>query len=201
VYLPDYYMARTPVTNAQYAAFVKAADHKPPGYWVAKKPAQGLENHPVVEVSWHDAMAYCGWLVEIVGRPYRLPSEAEWEKAARGADGRIYPWGNEWDAQRCNTEEGNKEETTLVGSYPQGASPYGLLDMAGNVWEWTLSLYRPYPYRSSDGREDPRAEGTRVLRGGSWFHRRRYARVSHRNLNIPINLSGDVGFRVVVAPV
>jgi formylglycine-generating enzyme required for sulfatase activity len=201
LYLPDYTMAKTPVTNAQYAAFVKAAGHEPPEHWKGGKPPQGKEDHPVVNVTWYDAMAYCKWLAEATGKPYRLPSEAEWEKAARGTDGRIYPWGNEWDAKRCNTGEGGKVDTTPVGSYPQGASPYGLLDMAGNVWELTLSLHRPYPYQSDDGREDLSAQGSRVLRGGSWYYSRGYARVSYRNLSVPGHFFSDVGFRVVVAPV
>jgi formylglycine-generating enzyme required for sulfatase activity len=147
-------------------------------------------------------MAYCRWLAEKTGKPYRLPGEAEWEKAARGADdGRIYPWGNSWDAGWCNASEGGKGGTTPVGAYPQGASPYGLLDMAGNVYEWTLSLYRRYPYRWGDGREDPYADGSRVLRGGCWDKGRRSARVSSRIRSRPGHWSYTAGFRVVVAPV
>jgi formylglycine-generating enzyme required for sulfatase activity len=133
----------------------------------------------VVLVSWHDAVAYCNWLAEVTGKPYHLPSEAEWEKGGRGSDGRIYPWGNQWDAKRCNSEEGSKGGTTPVGAYPHGASPHGLLDMAGNVWEWTRSLWgedwqKPsfkYPYDPDDGREDLNAPASvcRVLRGGSWY--------------------------------
>jgi formylglycine-generating enzyme required for sulfatase activity len=144
--LPDYYLAKTPVTNAQYAAFVQATTyHRQPGGWEHGKPPKGREDHPVVNVTWHDAVTYCRWLSEVTGRPYRLPSEAEWEKGARGSDGRIYPWGNQWDAKRCNTRESGKRDTTPVGAFPEGASPYGLLDMAGNVWEWTRSVYKSYP--------------------------------------------------------
>jgi formylglycine-generating enzyme required for sulfatase activity len=141
LYLPDYYLAETPVTNAQYAAFVQATDHTPPEHWVGGEPPEGKKDHPVVNVSWHDAMAYCRWLAGVTGKPYCLPSEAQWEKGARGSDGRIYPWGNQWDAERCNSWEGGKRDSTSVWAYPQGASPYGLLDMAGNVFEWTRSLW------------------------------------------------------------
>jgi formylglycine-generating enzyme required for sulfatase activity len=167
LYLPDYYLAKTPVTNAQYAAFVQATYRQPEG-WEAGKPSSGKEDHPVVNISWHDAVAYCRWLSGVTGRPYRLPSEAEWEKGARDTDGRIYPWGNQWDAKRCNTRESGKRDTTPVGAYLEGASPYGLLDMAGNVWEWTRSVYKSYPYDPDDGREDLEAKGIGVLRGGSW---------------------------------
>jgi formylglycine-generating enzyme required for sulfatase activity len=123
-----------------------------------------------VYVTWHDAMAYCRWLARVTGRAYRLPSEAEWEKAARGTDGRIWPWGNKWDSKRCNSREGGPGNTTPVGQYsPQGDSPYGCVDMAGNVWEWTLSLLKDYPYDPKDGREDAQAEGRRRLRGGAFF--------------------------------
>ena len=94
----------------------------------------------MVHVFWHDAVAYFNWLAEVTSKPYRLPSEAEWEKGARGSDGRIYPWGDQWDVKRCNSLESGKRDTTPVGAYTQGASPYGCLDMAGNVWEWTRSL-------------------------------------------------------------
>ncbi len=171
-------LTRTPVTNAQYAAFVQATGHGQPEHWKGGRPPGDKRRHPVVYVSWHDAVAYCRWLAEVTGKPYRLPSEAEWEKGARGSDGRIYPWGNRWDAQRCNSGEGGPGDTTPVGAYPQGASPYGLLDLAGNVWEWTRSLWgrevsRPafgYPYDAEDGREDPGAgdEVLRVLRGGAF---------------------------------
>jgi formylglycine-generating enzyme required for sulfatase activity len=204
VYLPDYFMARTPVTNAQYAVFVEAAGRKPPAHWKDSRPPQGKVDHPVVWVSWYDAMAYCKWLAEATGQPYRLPSEAEWEKAARGMDGRVYPWGNEWDAEQCNTGESGRGGTTPVGSYPQGqgASPYGVLDMAGNVWEWTRSKYKNYPYAPADGREDARAGADilRVMRGGSWFDLGSFARCAARRRGLPDGLWSSMGFRVCVSP-
>jgi formylglycine-generating enzyme required for sulfatase activity len=193
LYLPDYYLAKTPVTNAQYVAFVQATYHQPI-HWKYGKPPRGKEDHPVVHISWHDAVAYCRWLSEVTGRPYRLPSEAEWEKGARGTDGRIYPWGNQWDVKRCNTGGG----TTPVGAYPQGASPYGLLDMAGNVREWTRSIYRDYPYDPNDGREDLEAEGSRVLRGGAFFSGRWFVRCACRGRDFPGSRNRNDGFRVCV---
>jgi len=132
LYLPDYHLAKTPVTQAQYAAFVQATGHRAPSSseswaepynWSGSTPPKSKGNHPVVLVSWHDAVAYCNWLAEITGKPYHLPSEAEWEKGARGTDGRIYPWGNRWDVKRCNSEEGGKGGTTPAGVYPEGVSP------------------------------------------------------------------------------
>jgi len=204
--LPDYYMARTPVTNAQYVAFVQVT-YRRPNHWEGGKPPSGKEDHPVVNVTWHDAVAYCHWLSEVTGRPYRLPSEAEWEKGGRGTDGRIWPWGNQWDAKRCNTSEGGKGNTTPVGAYPEGASPYGLLDMAGNVLEWTRSLWGEdweepsfkYPYDPADGREDLEAPDTvlRVLRGGSWNYSQVNARCIERRRHSPSYSHNFIGFRLV----
>jgi formylglycine-generating enzyme required for sulfatase activity len=199
LFLPDYYIARTPATNAQYAAFVEAMHYSVPEHWEDQKPPRGKEDHPVVSVTSYDALAYCRWLAEITGKPYRLPSEAEWEKAARGTDGRIYPWGNDWDAKRCNTSEGGKRDTTPVGSYPQGASPYGLSDMAGNVSEWCHSFLRPYPYDAKDGREDEEDWDARVSRGGSFAYQGWLARCACRDANPPHFWFEFVGFRVCVA--
>jgi formylglycine-generating enzyme required for sulfatase activity len=104
LFLPAYYLAKTPVTNTQYRAFVLATGHEEPEYWTKANPPYGKEDHPVVHISWYDARDYCQWLLAVTGRGYELPSEAEWEKGARGADGRIYPWGNQWDTTRCNSE-------------------------------------------------------------------------------------------------
>jgi formylglycine-generating enzyme required for sulfatase activity len=200
LYLPAYALGRTPVTNAQYAAFVQAAGCAPPDHWPGQGSPAGQEDHPVVNVTWHDAVAYCRWLTAVTGRPYDLPGEAEWEKGARGADGRIYPWGNTWDPQRCNSVETGPGATTPVGSYPQGASPYGLLDMAGNVWEWTRSLDRKYPYLADDGREDPDASGPRALRGGAFFNRQWFVRCAVRYWKPPSSRFNYLGFRVVSLP-
>jgi len=197
LYLPDYHLAKPPVTNAQYAAFVQATGHEQPRHWKGGKPPRDKEDHPLVYVSWHDAVAYCRWLAEVTGKSYGLPSEAEWEKGARGSDGRLWPWGNQWDAERCNTWVGGKGDTTPVGAYPEGASPYGLLDMAGNVWEWTRSLYRDYPYDPEDGREDVRAKGDLVLRGGSWYLYRDFARCVERHWYLPLHSYYHLGFRLV----
>ncbi len=198
-YLADYYLAKTAVTNAQYAAFVQAAGHIPPRYWENAGPPRGKENHPVVGVSWYDAVAYCHWLSTVTGKPYRLPTEAEWEKAARGTAGRIYPWGDQWDAKRCNTKEGGKGDTTPVGAHPQGISPYGLMDMSGNVWEWTSSLYWDYPYRGDDGRENAALSDSRVLRGGSWLNQYDSARTAYRRSYTPAYHSRIHGFRCCVS--
>ncbi len=206
--LPAYHLAKTPVTNEQYLAFVQAAGYRPPAHWEAGMFPEARANHPVVNVSWHDALAYCRWLASSTGKPYTLPSEAEWEKGARGVDGRIYPWGNLWDGKRCNTKESRKDATTPVTAYPMGASPYGILDVAGNVWEWTRSLWGgsdleplyKYPYDPADGREnlEAGADMRRVLRGGSFNYTHDTARCACRNHLVPENGNWYVGFRVVL---
>jgi formylglycine-generating enzyme required for sulfatase activity len=195
VYLPTYGISRYPVTNAEYARFVEATGHGPPPHWEGRHPPRGSD-HPVVRITWHDAMAYCRWLSEVTGGSFRLPSEAEWEKAARGSDGRLWPWGNSWDPARCNAQR-TLDSTTPVGQYStKGDSLYGVADMAGNVWEWCSSLYGPYPYDPDDGREDPEAEGRRVLRGGSWNSRLQYyARCAYRARHDPDLCYDDIGFR------
>ena len=211
VYLPEYQIARVPVTNYQYGLFVKATGHQAPDGWEDQRPPRGRESHPVVRVSWYDAMAYCNWLSQMAGKPVTLPSEAEWEKAARGdRDKRIYPWGDNFDQQRCNTRELGLKDTTPVGIFLEGASPYGLLDLSGNVWEWTRSLWgkdmqKPeftYPYSDRlQERENLKADRNiyRILRGGSglcfWG-----ARCASRYRGYPGRWLNDVGFRVSLSP-
>jgi len=281
VYLEAYYIDRTPVINAEYKQFLDANPKHPvpfkytdwakPYNWDSKSRSfpQGKADHPVMLVSWHDAIAYARWASKV------LPTEAEWEKAARGGlqipkpetltrwwssrtrsapagretsfatpeensysiglvdnpnPKRRYPWGDDFDPARCNTAEktsereprrslwrrlfGRREEltarttagqgTTPVGIYsPGGDSPYGVADMAGNVQEWTSSLYKLYPYRPDDGREDPEASGSRVLRGGLWVTGARLARCSYRHYRAPGVRDAPFGFRCVVrvAPV
>jgi len=214
LYLPDYYLAKTPVTNTQYAAFVQATDYRPPQRsedwakpynWNGQIPPKGKENHPVVLVSWDDAVAYCHWLAEATGKLYHLPTEAEWEKGARGTDGRIYPWGNEWDAKKCNAYESKKDSTTPVDAYPAGASVYGLLDMAGNVWEWCSTIWQDqaYPFQIQDEWTKAylgRTNVLRVLRGGAFFGVADLVRCAARSGDVPYGRHDDRGFRVVLPP-
>ena len=210
VQLPDYAISRVPITNAQYELFVQATGQESPKYWNGKRPPRGKEGHPVVGASWHDALAYCRWLGKATGKPIGLPSEAEWEKAARGAqDGRAYPWGDDCDPVRCNTRESGFGTTTPVGIFVNGASPYGCLDMAGNVWERTRSLWgtdweKPefgYPYAPQDARREALDAGDdlhRVVRGGSWGSHRDLARCACRFWDHPGGRYDGLGFRVVL---
>ena len=151
-------------------------------------------------------MEYAKWLnqklrAEIGDLEIRLPTEAEWEKAARGEYGNEWPWGNEFDPARCNSSEGGKGTTTPVGAYsPQGDSPYGATDMVGNVWEWCHSLFKPYPYKADDGREKESGSDARVVRGGTWYYLRYRARAAFRYRSTPACRDDHLGFRVVVAP-
>jgi formylglycine-generating enzyme required for sulfatase activity len=204
VSLAAFAIGRFPVTVAEYACFV-ATGHAVPGDWSTQ---QGKLDHPVVQVSWHDAMAYAAWLARLTGQPWALPSEAQWEKAARWDPARrasrLYPWGDRFEAARCNTSESGIKTTTAVGSYgPEtpardGSSPCGAQDMAGNVWEWTSTLYKPYPYTESDGRENPNSTENRVLRGGSWFNIARNACAACRYNLQPDSTGVDIGFRVAL---
>lgn len=185
VELPAFELSATPVTNAQYEAFVAATGWASPPHWADGRPPPQLADHPVTWVDWTDAEAFCRWAGG------RLPTEREWEKAARGIDGRIYPWGDESDERRAVVGRGHERGTTApVGSCVSGASPYGLLDMAGNVWEWTSSWYGPYP--------EPAAAGTeRVLRGGSYASPGlRWARCAMRSRSHPCRRQAHIGFRV-----
>ena len=201
VSLPAYEIGAYPITNLEYRSFVRETNHSPPPHWEGDAYPDGLGDHPVVYVSWHDARAYCAWLREKTGIPYRLPTEAQWEKAARGTDGRTYPWGDEFEPARCNSLEGGLLATTPVGQYsPEGDSPYGLADVAGNVLEWTSTLYRDYPYDPQDGREEQEEGGPRVLRGGAFDFPQWYVRCAYRHRYYPDYRYADLGFRVVVFP-
>jgi iron(II)-dependent oxidoreductase len=218
VNLDAFRIGRYPVTNAQYARFIEEGGYENRDYWIEagrvwreaesiaqprfwEDPKWNQPNHPVVGVSWYEAVAYCRWLSETTGQEFRLPSEAEWEKAARGEHGREWPWGNEFDPQKANTEESGLRRTTPVGQYsPEGDSPYGASDMAGNVWEWCSTLERDYPYQPDDSREDLEGEGPRVVRGGSWFDDQRGVRCAYRHWDDPDDRDLNLGFRVVVSP-
>jgi formylglycine-generating enzyme required for sulfatase activity len=200
VTLLTFRIARFPVTVAEYARFVRASGHAEPTS-ITNEPTWRQQrkrlDHPVVNVTWHDAMAYASWLASVTGAPWRLPSEAEWEKAARWGDtARIFPWGDDFDVGRCNTDEGGKGTTTPVGVYPSGASPCGAEDMAGNVWEWTSSAFEPYPYNADDGRESADANELRVRRGGSWLSADTIARTACRGHFRPISAHSYCGFRL-----
>lgn len=154
----------------------------------------------MVYVSWSDVRAFCAWLSRETGTPIRLPSEAEWEKAARGPDGRLYPWGDRAPTVDLCNFNANVGDTTPVGRYsPQGDSAYGCADMAGNVRERTRSLRAGYPYRPADGREAPHMEGIRLLRGGSFRDGSHQVRCASRAWDVPLGRNRDCGFRVVVS--
>jgi formylglycine-generating enzyme required for sulfatase activity len=205
VSIPGYYISRHVITNSQYAEFTGATGHRVPQAqdsmsqdvsWhpLTRRPPEGMDDYPVVLVSWHDAAAYCAWLGG------RLPTEAEWEKAARGTNGREWPWGDQWDPARCNTAEGRPVPGLMpVGRFsPAGDSPYQVADMSGNIWEWCASVMKPYPYRPDRDRESEAALGERVIRGGAWGEGRYRCRCASRNATRPDDLGFTIGFRVVL---
>jgi formylglycine-generating enzyme required for sulfatase activity len=211
VVLDEFEIGKYPVTNVEYQAFVKETNHSAPSDWTGQEFPEDCAAHPVVNVSWDDAVGYCEWLTRKLrdakhlreNQVVRLPTEAEWEKAACWDDAKkakqIFPWGNVWDDAKCNSGR-RIGTTTPVGKYsPDGDSPYGAADMAGNVLEWCRTLYQPYPYQSDDGREDLKANEPRVLRGGSWNSYNDIARGACRFDGNPDNYDYYVGFRVVVS--
>lgn len=198
-----YRIDKYPVTQAQYARFVAAKKYRPPLNWNNGRIPRGLELHPVTMVSWHNARDYCNW----AGK--RLPTEAEWEKAARGTDARLWPWGSQMHSENLNTYY-KVGRTTAVHAYPQGASPYGVMDMAGNVQEWVADQFTPYPGTSASGEIfqakaiDPgyqrgSDEEERliyfVMRGGSWKSDPFSTYTFHRNYSLPNYASDFFGFR------
>jgi formylglycine-generating enzyme required for sulfatase activity len=228
VYLDDFRLGVQPVTNAEYARFVRDTGHRSPAIyelplvvkaggaerersfrqaggpyvWENGQPAPERADHPVTLVRHDDAAAYCSWLAALTGKPFRLPTEAEWEKAARGgAESKRYPWGDRLDRNMANflldpalkTAHG----TTPCRSYP--ANPYGLFDMAGNVWEWINDWYDAGYYRAAPGRNPlgPAPGHLRLLRGGSWLVADvRMLSCSHRHKVPPDTYSYAIGFRV-----
>jgi len=201
----DYYMDVHPVWNAAYAKFIEAGGYSNPSYWTEEGWAWMVKSkitgwfgklkfeitqpgfwkdskwnqpfQPVVGVSFYEAEAYAKW----AGK--RLPTEEKWEKAARGTDGRIYPWGDEFDSGKCNSKESGIEKTAPIGTYPQGKSPFGCQDMAGNVWEWCASCHA-------------QSDGGRVVRGGSWFDIPEFLRSSFRFWDSTVFRCSDIGFRL-----
>ena len=235
LHLDAFSIGKYPVTNEEFAEFIAARGYateklwtpmgfkwlrsRPqtePGFW--DDPRFNAPRQPVVGVSWYEVVAFCNWLTATSspvttgeergrgGRRFRLPTEAEWEKAARGAiDARVYPWGDRYEANRANTAELGLGCTAPVNAFSLGASPYGVCDLAGNVFEWTLSKWGKnwqemefaYPYRADDGREEMEGSAARVMRGGSWFNPSIEAQVWQRARFLPGSRGSNIGFRVV----
>ncbi len=230
----DYWISRFPITVAQYQLFVTATSHQPVDPDCLKDPV----NRPVRYVTWHEAVKFCDWLTKywreqgVLAKNLlvQLPSEAEWEKAARGGNKvpaqflhlrvgelaqaeqqglienkepkRRFPWGDKQDPNRANYDDTKIGNTSAVGCFPGDVLPYGCEEMSGNVWEWTRSLYKPYPYVPNDGRENLKAPDSesRVVRGGSFLDDARYVRCSYRFRHVPLDRYDYVGFRVVLSP-
>lgn len=193
VFLDAYYIGKFAVTNAQYALFAKSTGHRPPNndFWNTPEKA----DHPVTNVSWDDAVAYAKWA------GCELPTEAQWEKAARGSNGHLFPWGNSWDESKCRNSVGSKAGgTSSVDAYPEGMSGYGTYQQAGNVWEWCADWYDEDYYKDPEAAHNPEGplEGTdRVLRGGSWESRSVvHFRGTSRFALEPFRRICDLGFRL-----
>lgn len=194
VTVATFYLGKCEVTNARYREFVKATGYHVSDSWESYAEQWG-DNAPVVNVSWTDAMCYCYWA------GYRLPTEAEWEYAARGSEGRKYPWGNDWDAERAVHSGNSGSRAQPVGSRPSGASWCGCLDLAGNVWEWCSTAHHPYPYSASDEREDGSGIEKRVCRGGSWsYGGENVCCGAYRCYVAPVGRLNLIGFRVARTP-
>jgi len=206
-HLDPFRIACYPVTHAQFQAFLDAADGYGEDYWwvgldrpdrIPEQPRWDLPNHPREKVSWHEAMAFCAWLGFRLERDVRLPTEWEWERAARGTEGRVYPWGEAYrpgfaNISKTRDEAGphNLGQTSAVGIYPQSGSPEGVLDLSGNVLEWCLNEYaRPHRIQH-EGSE------SRVLRGGFWSLLQDRARAESRDRSTPGSRGSGIGFRVV----
>jgi len=193
VRLDEYWIGKFPVTNRQFQAYFQQSGQ--PEGWSFEK---GKEQHPAVNVSWDDAAAFCAWASKISGQKLRLPTEAEWEKAARGTDRRIYPWGNEPPDKTLANFDQIFKGTTPVGKFsPQGDSPYGCADMAGNVWEWVADWFGETYYKDSpkSNPTGPAKGEWRVLRGGSWYIGARNLRAAIRGRDIPDLRDVNGGFR------
>ena len=207
--LPAFRIARHPVTNSQYQTLIDAGGYRDERWWTdLQRPEPEASrwpqaNRPRTNVDWYEAVAFCRWLSEMFAYEVRLPTEEEWERAARGVDGREYPWGSPYESGRANIDEtarygGDRvgdwllEQTTAVGVYPHGASSEGVLDLSGNVWEWCLNQY-DYPEQT----QADTSGQARVLRGGSWFNPADDARGALRSRVVPDYRSVGLGFRVV----
>jgi len=208
--LPTYQIGHYPVTNAQYKQFIRETGASTPSYWGTP------DDFPVSGVSWYEAVAYCRWLAETTGKPYTLPSEAEWEKAARGPDGYLWPWGNAWDAKHYEVRGRGKTRFVGCTSKLGSDSPCGAADMIGNVWEWTRSVHRPYPYDPENPEDSPAAAmaaldhwlaradkqtasaAPRVYRGCPQHCQEIYTRATVRGAYNPAHTRGSLGFRVAL---
>ncbi len=216
-------IGRFPVTNLEYGEFIRAGGYTTQAYWTAmgwkalcarpySAPAFwndrrfNAPDQPVVGVTWYEAVAFCNWMSEKAGGRFRLPTEPEWEYAARGNEStRNFPWGDRFEPGRANTAEAGLGVTTPVNRFPEGVSPFDVWDLAGNVYEWTLSkwgknwqeLGYPYPYRPQDGREEVEGSGARVMRGGSWFSPYFEAMCAYRSRFLAGSRASNIGFRVV----
>lgn len=200
---------QTEVTNRQYGVCVAAGECRAPSNSVWNDNT--YLNHPVTDVNWYDAVSYSAWLTGETGQTLVLPTEAQWEKAARGEDGRIFPWGNHWDPtranycdSRCNREWSDNSGddgyavTAPVGSYPEGASPYGAVDMVGNVWEWTADWHNGQYYAVAPNRNPsgPESGEDRGARGAAWYHAPNFVRTADRGAYGPDHSRDSLGFRL-----
>ena len=195
VVVKAFFIDKYEVSNRNYKEFVDTTGHKSPKYWKGSVYPDGLSDIPVIFVNWNSADSYCKW------RRKRLPTEDEWEKAARGTDGRRFPWGDEFDPKKTNAQ-GQFGGPVAVGKFEDGKSPYGVYDMSGNVAEWIEGWYMPYP--GSDYEDEDYGKKFKVVRGGGWggvahYNLNIYRRTSHRFYAPPANTFGDIGFRCVIS--